>query len=91
MEIFLIVLTIFLTQYILFREIKKGLVCQKISNINQRDMYETLVNLKTRIDQSILTAPKDSQDATKPIKPNNWDSMREAFKGPVRIDINERN
>lgn len=30
-------------------------------------------------------------DAAKPIKPNNWDSIKEAFKGPVRVEINERN
>lgn len=29
--------------------------------------------------------------STRPIKPNNWDSMKEAFKGPTRVEINERN
>lgn len=29
---------------------------------------------------------KESLEAAKPIKPNNWDSVKEAFKGPVRID-----
>ena len=36
--------------------------------------------------QSIL----ERLDAAKPIKPNNWDSVKSAFKGPVRIDVNER-
>lgn len=26
-----------------------------------------------------------------PPKTNNWDSVRTAFKGPVRVEINERN
>lgn len=28
-------------------------------------------------------------EATKPIKPNNWDSVKEAFKGPARKELNE--
>lgn len=42
------------------------------------------------IERSLL-ALKESQEAAKPIKSNNWDSVREAFKGPVRVEINERN
>jgi hypothetical protein len=37
-----------------------------------------------------LLAILERQDAAKPIKTNNWDSVKEAFKGPVRIEINER-
>jgi hypothetical protein len=37
-----------------------------------------------------LQALLERQDAAKPIKPNNWDSIKEAFKGPVRVEINER-
>jgi hypothetical protein len=37
-----------------------------------------------------LLAQKEAE-TTKPIRPNNWDSVKEAFKGPVRIEINERN
>lgn len=40
-----------------------------------------------RSSQAIL----ERLDAAKPIKPNNWDSVKEAFKGPVRVEINERN
>lgn len=42
------------------------------------------------IDRSLL-ALKESQEAAKPMKSNNWDSVREAFKGPVRVEVNERN
>ena len=38
-----------------------------------------------------LLALRESLEATKPMKSNNWDSIREAFKGPVRIEVNERN
>lgn len=31
-----------------------------------------------------------SQSPQSPMKPNNWDSIREAFKGPVRTEGNER-
>ena len=56
----------------------------------------------TQIEQSLtpvrvsLVAIRELLDANKPInselKPNNWDSVKEAFKGPTRaIDLNERN
>ena len=45
---------------------------------------------KDDIHRSLLTLREDLE-AAKPIKPNNWDSVREAFKGPMRIEINERN
>lgn len=46
--------------------------------------------IKTDTDRS-LQAILTRLDAAKPIKPNNWDSVREAFKGPVRVEIDERN
>lgn len=48
---------------------------------------ETIKADNHRSSQAIL----ERQDAAKPIKPNNWDSVKEAFKGPVRVEINERN
>lgn len=42
------------------------------------------------LDRSMLSL-KDLLETTKPIKPNNWDSVKEAFKGPTRIEVNERN
>lgn len=35
-------------------------------------------------------ALREALETAKPIKPNNWNSVKEAFKGPVRIEINER-
>lgn len=39
----------------------------------------------------ILAEQKESLSSARPIKPNNWDSLKEAFKGPCRVTINERN
>lgn len=46
--------------------------------------------IKEDIHRSSL-ALREALETAKPIKPNNWDSVKEAFKGPVRIEINERN
>jgi hypothetical protein len=46
--------------------------------------------VKEDIHRSSL-ALRESLETAKPIKPNNWDSVKEAFKGPVRVEINERN
>ena len=51
---------------------------EAVPNIIKDDMYRFLVELR-------------ESHSTKPIKPNNWDSMKEAFKVPTRIEINERN
>ena len=40
--------------------------------------------------QFSLLSIKDEITPTTPIKPNNWDSVREAFKRPTRNIINER-
>jgi len=45
--------------------------------------HETLLDLNEKLSSLPSQAPQS------PIKPNNWDSVREAFKGPVRVD-NER-
>ena len=46
-------------------------------------LLEAIKNDNNRTSQAIL----ERLDSAKPIKPNNWDSMKEAFKGPVR-DVN---
>ena len=45
---------------------------------------------KEDIHRSLL-ALRETLETAKPIKPNNWDSVKEAFKGPARVEINERN
>ena len=34
---------------------------------------------------------KENIEPPKPIRANNWNSVREAFKGPVKVEVNERN
>ena len=50
---------------------------------------DALMSESDQIHRSLL-ALRETLETAKPIKPNNWDSVREAFKGPVRIEINER-
>ena len=52
---------------------------EAIPNIFKDDIHRSLLPLR------------ESLEAAKPMKSNNWDSVREAFKGPVRIEVNERN
>lgn len=63
--------------------------------INQEILLKDFGIFHTKVDHFLHKADFSSQEPTqsptKPIKPNNWDSVREAFKGPVRIEINERN
>ena len=56
---------------------------------NYQNHFDKIDEVATTLNRSLL-ALKESFEA-KPIKPNNWDSFREAFKGPVRVEINERN
>ena len=61
---------------------------QAVLSENLIELDDKVVNLSNQIDRSML-ALRESLEATKPIKPNNWESFREAFKGPTRIDVNE--
>ena len=38
-----------------------------------------------------FAALKQSPEVTKPMKPNNWDSMKKAFVGPSRVESDVRN
>jgi hypothetical protein len=50
-----------------------------------------IIELVKNDNERSLQAILERLDAAKPIKPNNWDSIKEAFKGPARVEINERN
>lgn len=59
-----------------------------LNSINERlnaipDMF------KDDIYRSLLPI-RESLEAAKPMKTNNWDSVREAFKGPARVDVGDR-
>jgi hypothetical protein len=51
---------------------------EKIDSL-ANDSFDALVNRKP------------TPDVTTPIRPNNWDSMKKAFTGPSRVEVNERN
>ena len=89
METFLNILFLTLLPVSIFVNIA---VFKKLTQLEQS--HETIraenlsVNDETR--RSLL-ALRDILEATKPMKSNNWDCIREAFKGPTRIEVNERN
>ena len=61
---------------------------------NRQDLKEisemlSLINEKQRFFQQFINSLPKEQPST-PIRPNNFDSLREAFKGPAR-EVNERN
>ena len=62
---------------------------EDIDNL-QREFKKLSEHIKSEQDRP-LQAILERLDAAKPIKPNNWDSVKEAFKGRARIEINERN
>jgi predicted nuclease with TOPRIM domain len=58
------------------------------------DFSEKLHKLSNQLDtleeihRSLLNSKENSETA-KPIKPNNWDSFREAFRGPTKVEIRD--
>jgi hypothetical protein len=99
MEVFCIVLLKFslLCNFLLYRQIRKINAAQKLSQNHQKETKENLDILledfgifHSKVDTFLNSADLLSRDSAKaPMKPNNFDSLREAFKGPVRVD-NER-
>lgn len=75
-----------------FHQKKYDLIESELSAIRNRikEIDMQIGSFMNHQNRSILDLV-DSLQATKPIKPNNWDSVREAFKGPSRVEINERN
>jgi len=54
---------------------------------NFGDIDDKIVELSNQNDRSML-ALRETLEPAKPMKSNNWDSFREAFKGPTRNDVN---
>lgn len=50
-----------------------------------REITAKLDSLESGFDRNLLEL-RERLEPTKPIKSNNWDSIRAAFKGPVRLD-----
>ena len=69
--------------------------CDKIINDHPvlfqdiKNKLEVIDSVTTEINRSLLEL-KDSIQPIKPsIRPNNWDSMRHAFKAPTKVAIDE--
>lgn len=74
-----------------FFEIPEILINAITTNTEQQIYTSHKIDaLGNGLDRSMLSLRELLENA-KPIKSNNWDSVREAFKGPARIEINERN
>ena len=91
MEAFLIflILASLTANFLLSKKVQEIRAAQKISESKQGDHLIYLKNIFDLVNQVASQSSLPSQLPQSPIKPNNWDSMREAFKGPVRIE-NER-
>jgi hypothetical protein len=98
MEVFCVVLIkiSLLLLYLLYRRVGKlssalhdAQKCLDYLRNDTDSIKERLGSFNHQLDEFSLVL-KHPQATNKSIKPNNWDSMREAFKGPVRIEINER-
>ena len=104
MEVFCVVL-FFLTcfsNFFIYNELQKISDMHKITKKLQRDTYDVLNELCNnfeKLDDVVIDCQfklnvlseelKAAELPNRPIKPNNWDSVREAFKGTTR-EINER-
>ena len=51
---------------------------EALPNMIQEDIHRSMLDLREYL------------KPTPPMKSNNWDSVRAAFKGPTRIEVNER-
>jgi len=96
LEIFFVTFQCFLLGYLIA---KNAAMSKKINSIEIENDYfkkkfvttcDALLSESDQIHRCLLST-RESLEAAKPMKSNNWDSVREAFKGPVRIEINERN
>ena len=55
------------------------------------DHLSTEVHASTGNLKSCINGIKESTEQPKTTKANNWDSVREAFRGPSKVELNERN
>lgn len=53
------------------------------------ELVDKITDLSVKIDRSMV-ALESTLEPTIPMKSNNWDSIREAFKRPPRVDLNDR-
>lgn len=97
MEIILIVVIFFFIVCVYaYRQIK--MISNRLEFISRQrnELQKELLNLSKQLfdlseQHRDMLNFVESLEANRPIKPNNFDSLKEAFKGPTRVNINERN
>jgi hypothetical protein len=77
-----------------FAEIRMSLVTLRNSQIQSNNNSVRILDYCFDFDSKLddieeKISSHQNQPPQAPIKPNNWDSVRKAFQGPVRVD-NER-
>lgn len=79
-----------------YQDIQNENVAVELENISKDIIFlsEKILALPDILKEDIhrtMLSLKEALETNKPIKPNNWDSFREAFKGSSRVDIDVRN
>lgn len=80
------------TLYEISKIYRLNLICyDKIDSFqeNLNSFDEKLIEQEKILNLLSLASKAPTEPPMKSFKPNNWDSMRAAFKGPTRVDINE--
>lgn len=88
MEVIYITVTIvnFFAIFLLYKDLKtlsKNCGFIRIALEQSHQQISELIQLSSTL--------KQTQEPTRPTRANNWDSMREAFKVPIKAEVNERN
>jgi hypothetical protein len=71
-------------------------IFQSSNDLLSQNIIENMADARARLSdleeqyRSLSTLKEVVGATNQPMKPNNWDSVRQAFKGPARIEINER-
>lgn len=81
MEAFFIILIIgsLTANVLLSMQVREMLTVQKLSDSHIHEILGVLQRIQN-------TASLTNHHPQPPIKPNNWESMRKAFEGPVRMN-----
>lgn len=62
---------------------------ETVFNQNFLNIEYKIEDVEERLNRIELA--KENIELTKPMKPNNWDSIKQVFKKPARSEINESN
>lgn len=74
-------------------------IAMQVLILNKLDALESDIRIREICHNRVMSSLSDlnrlllagnNSDNAKPMKSNNWDSVKNCFKGPSRVDINER-